>query len=210
MGDVGTMALVGGHVAVDFVNTLGGLPADPDDEYLHGYSDLVIWCRRVGLLSVAEEARLTAFASLADSVEARRVLASAHRLRAALDAVLRAGLVSEPPRVEDLDVIGGAYADAIRHARLSLEGWNVRWTWPTSARPMFEAALWPVATSVLDLLDRAPLGHLGQCSHCRWLFLDTSRNHTRRWCSMNACGGTVKMRRHRAKQLDRVRTGSAL
>jgi hypothetical protein len=98
MGDAGTMALVGGHVAVDFVNTLGGLPEDSDDEYLHGYSDLVIWCHRVGLLSVAEEARLTAFASLSDSVEAQRVLASAHRLRAALDAVLRAGLVSEPPR----------------------------------------------------------------------------------------------------------------
>src|SRR5215207_8909567 len=46
MGDPVTMLLVGGHAALDFVNTLGGLPDRPDDEYLHGYPDLITWCRR--------------------------------------------------------------------------------------------------------------------------------------------------------------------
>jgi hypothetical protein len=44
----------------------------------------------------------------------------------------------------------------------------------------------------------ASLQLLAQCQHCRWLFLDTSRQHNRRWCSMNACGAIMKMRRYRA------------
>src|SRR5215203_3879165 len=60
MGDVGQMLLVGGHPAIDFVNTLGGRPDTPDDEYLHGYTDLLVWCRRTGLIEDTQAQRLTA------------------------------------------------------------------------------------------------------------------------------------------------------
>ena len=47
------------------------------------------------------------------------------------------------------------------------------------------------------------------CEACPWLFLDLSRNHSRRWCSMNVCGGTMKMRRYRARARRRSGTGSS-
>src|SRR5918994_528774 len=50
MGDVHAMRLVGGHPAVDFVNTLGGLKDRPDDEYLHAYGDLLVWSERTRLI----------------------------------------------------------------------------------------------------------------------------------------------------------------
>ena len=62
MGDAATMALVGGHPAIDFVNTLGGMPDAPDDEYLHGYADLVVWGRQTGILPTGEATRLTSSA----------------------------------------------------------------------------------------------------------------------------------------------------
>jgi predicted RNA-binding Zn ribbon-like protein len=34
---------------------------------------------------------------------------------------------------------------------------------------------------------------------CRWLFLDTSRNHSRRWCDMKVCGNRMKARRFQAR-----------
>ncbi|MGZ8649732.1 MAG: CGNR zinc finger domain-containing protein [Solirubrobacteraceae bacterium] len=34
----------------------------------------------------------------------------------------------------------------------------------------------------------------------RWLFIDSSRNHSRRWCTMNICGASAKMRRYRARK----------
>ena len=41
-------------------------------------------------------------------------------------------------------------------------------------------------------------GRCGECPSCRWLFLDTSRNGRRRWCSMATCGSRIKARRHYA------------
>jgi len=35
---------------------------------------------------------------------------------------------------------------------------------------------------------------------CRWLFLDTSKNHTRRWCNMRVCGNRMKARRFHARR----------
>jgi predicted RNA-binding Zn ribbon-like protein len=68
----------------------------------------------------------------------------------------------------------------------------------TGAR--LERAFWPAAHAALDLLRDGDLDRLAECGRCRWLFLDHSRNHSRRWCSMDACGGVVKMRRHRARR----------
>ncbi|WP_443691321.1 CGNR zinc finger domain-containing protein [Pseudomonas sp.] len=35
-----------------------------------------------------------------------------------------------------------------------------------------------------------------QCEGCTWLFIDTSKNHRRRWCSMATCGNRAKAQRH--------------
>ena len=59
------------------------------------------------------------------------------------------------------------------------------------------------AHDLLDLLGDRP-DRLRQCEHerCALWFLDTSRNGTRRWCSMASCGNRAKAARHyrRARQ----------
>ncbi|HWT23248.1 MAG TPA: CGNR zinc finger domain-containing protein, partial [Solirubrobacteraceae bacterium] len=60
--------------------------------------------------------------------------------------------------------------------------------------------LWPVAVAAVDLLrDPERLARLKQCGHCRWLFLDASRNRSRRWCSMEHCGTAAKIDARRAR-----------
>jgi len=199
MGDVGLMLLVGGHPAIDLVNTLGGRPDTPDDEYLHGYTDLLVWCRRTGLVKDTQAQRLTA--AVADHPnEADATLPAVLQLRAAVDAVLRARLAQRAPRGEDLDTVRRSYASAVHHAQLHLDDAGCQWNWPASHASDLRAPPGMIALTAFHLLDRARLDQLGQCGHCRWLFLDTSRNHTRRWCSMNACGAVLKMRRHRTKK----------
>jgi len=56
----------------------------------------------------------------------------------------------------------------------------------------------PIAVAAVDLLRTGPLDRLKVCAACPWLFLDTSRNRSRRWCSMSECGARLKMRRYRA------------
>src|SRR3954452_15474434 len=104
MGDVHAMRLVGGHPAVDFVNTLGGPKDTPDDEDLHAYSDLLIWSERTGLIGderagtpprTADRRPQRAATALEDVVE----------LRGHVDAILRATLAGRPPHSADLDAI---------------------------------------------------------------------------------------------------------
>jgi hypothetical protein len=62
-----------------------------------------------------------------------------------------------------------------------------------------ERPLWSLAVSALDLLRSGPLEHPKACEGCPWLFLDTIRNHSRRWWAMDDCGSRGKVRRHRAR-----------
>jgi predicted RNA-binding Zn ribbon-like protein len=192
MGDVHAMRLVAGHPAIDFVNTLGGRKDAPDDEYLHAYGDLVIWSERTGLIDRRLAEALTR-AGDRRSRAATQTLAAALELRGHVDAILRATLAGRAPRPADLDAVRRAEVDALAHGALTPD---FAWTWTGAA---LERPLWPIAHAVLDLLHGTPLDRLGECERCRWLFVDTSANHSRRWCSMDACGAVEKMRRHRAK-----------
>jgi predicted RNA-binding Zn ribbon-like protein len=192
MGDVHAMLLTAGHPALEFLNTLGGRKDGPDDEYLHGYADLVVWSRRAGLIDDDVSVELADLARRRPR-EADAALAAALELRSHLDAVLRATLARRVPSDRDLDALQRAAVESLGHATLRAD---FTWTWAGSAprRP-----LWPLAHTSLELLRTGPLDRLAECERCRWLFLDFSRNRSRRWCSMQACGAVVKMRRHRAK-----------
>ena len=77
-------------------------------------------------------------------------------------------------------------------------GGGYDWSW--AGRPDDLARpLWPVARSAVELLTLGDLARVRECpgaGDCGWLFYDTSRNGSRRWCSMEGCGSRVKMRRH--------------
>jgi predicted RNA-binding Zn ribbon-like protein len=73
------------------------------------------------------------------------------------------------------------------------DGAAFRLTWPTDRA---DAPLWPVARSAGDLLLSGDFARIGECPSCGWLFLDISRNGTRRWCSMATCGSRDKMARY--------------
>ena len=63
--------------------------------------------------------------------------------------------------------------------------------------------LWPVVQSAVDLMTSPELDRVGQCADdrgCGWLFVDTTKNRSRRWCDMRDCGNRAKARRHYAKK----------
>jgi predicted RNA-binding Zn ribbon-like protein len=60
--------------------------------------------------------------------------------------------------------------------------------------------LWPVAYAATELLTSGPLGRVKNCAGCNWLFVDESKNRSRRWCSMEECGTHAKMRRYVARR----------
>jgi predicted RNA-binding Zn ribbon-like protein len=59
-----------------------------------------------------------------------------------------------------------------------------------------------VARDGIDLLSGPDAESIRECEDpaCTLLFVDTSRSHRRRWCSMNSCGARAKMRTLRTSQ----------
>jgi len=86
---------------------------------------------------------------------------------------------------------------AVERARLTRAngGFLLAWDGGHLERP-----LWPLTAAALDLLRSGPIDRLKACEGCPWLFLDISRNHSRRWCSMDDCGSRSKMRSYRARR----------
>jgi predicted RNA-binding Zn ribbon-like protein len=82
-------------------------------------------------------------------------------------------------------------------------GRAMRWTWPAPGQ--LDDPLRPITHAAVELLTGGTLEHLKICGNCRWLFLDQSRNHSRRWCSMNECGTQMKQRRFVERRRQRAK-----
>jgi predicted RNA-binding Zn ribbon-like protein len=164
------LELAGGNLALDLANTRDGHA--PARDYLETPGDLVAWARHAAGLEVD-----------ADANTLREVLA----LRETVDAIFRPLAVGARP---DADALARL---VVPPGRLVAAGDRFELTWDRDI-------VGPLAAAAVELLRGDQLGRLQVCEACPWLFLDLSRNHSRRWCSMNVCGGTLKMRRYRARK----------
>jgi predicted RNA-binding Zn ribbon-like protein len=191
------LRIVGGDVALDFVNTEDG---DPPVDCLRGYGDVVAWGVLVGLLSAEEGERLTGEADLRPG-DAEAAYRDALTLRGALYDVFRAVAEDEAPASRDLDVLRKYECEALSHGKLVQGDKGFRWEWKD--RRDLTRMLWPVAHSAAGLLTSGNLDRLKLCAGCYWVFLDASRNHSRRWCTMEVCGTDEKKRRYVAKRAAR-------
>jgi predicted RNA-binding Zn ribbon-like protein len=161
----GSIRLVGGDVAVDFVNTLD---ADvPGGDHLTTYAAFGAWCDRVGLSAGAS------------------TLSDVRTVRARVDVVLRSLATGHAPQPEALAALRDRERDALGRAVLRPGGWQ----WPAGS------ALDELVHAAVELVRSDAHHRLRLCANCTWLFLDLSRNHSRRWCSMESCGTQVKIRR---------------
>jgi predicted RNA-binding Zn ribbon-like protein len=191
------LRLDGGHLALDFVNTMGGsheLPPEPHDEHLRSYGDLLAWGVRTGLLEEAVAERLWRAAE-ADPGAAERALRAAIEQREQAYAVVRALAESRRPPAEALRGVEEKARGALAAARLErFDDGSYRWRWEHADD--LHSPLRPLAHATVELLADAPLDRLKRCEGCRWLFLDASKNRSRHWCSMEVCGKHAKMRRY--------------
>ena len=191
---IGKLRIVGGDVALDFVNTEDG---DPPVECLRGYGDLVAWGVLVGLLSTEEGERLKGEADIRP-VDAEAAYQDALTLRGALYDVFRAVAGEEAPSSRDLEIVREYERGALSRGKLVQEDRGFRWEWKDGRD--LAGMLWPVAHAAAVLLTSGNLDRLKLCAGCYWVFLDASRNRSRRWCSMEVCGKDEKMRRYVAKR----------
>jgi predicted RNA-binding Zn ribbon-like protein len=196
-----TLDLCGGHAAVDFVNTLGGLREGPwDDEWLLDYASLARWSLHAGLLGEEAVAGHLERAR-AEPRAAARVHAEAVELREALYRILVARAEDSPAASADREALAAVYRQALANARLVPQGDRLDWAFDAGD---LRQPLWSVAHAATDLLRSGRLDRLSRCGRCRWLYLDASKNRSRRWCSMAHCGSEAKVRQAQARRRARA------
>jgi predicted RNA-binding Zn ribbon-like protein len=174
--------LVGNALCLDFANTVNARPVARRD-WLGSPAEVVTWARAVGH-PVDDDPGLVF------------TLPVARDLRETVFRVFQPLAHGERPSPDDLEIVHAAHAEGIARCRFVDDGATFRLSWvePQTLR----ALLWEVAASAVGLLTQGPLDRIGDCPSCHWLFLDTSKNGRRRWCSMATCGSRDKSRRYYA------------
>ena len=194
------MKFIAAHPALDFVNTVGGWPAGTAvEDKLENFDDLIHWGK---LAKLVEAADVTAAIGLArrHQRQAAHVLARARSLRGVLHRLFNCCLENRNPAAADLKAFQEELRIARRHQLLAGTGRGFLWTWDHG--PALDSILWRISQSAADLLVSPDLARVRRCAgeNCGWMFLDTTRNHSRQWCDMRDCGNLAKVRRFRKRQ----------
>jgi predicted RNA-binding Zn ribbon-like protein len=201
-GDVETLDLLGERLCLDFTNTVGTQPAGATNDLLTSYPRLIEWSAYVGVIGEDEAEHLLEWAA-SHPAEAEAALHYAIAIRQTLYHILAAAAADVAPEPSQMQAFNHILAQAMTHLRLTPGTQGFDWACATDTHDL-EKMLWPVVWSAAELLTSHDLVHLRECAgdHCNWLFLDTSKNHSRRWCSMKDCGNRAKakMHYHRTRQ----------
>jgi predicted RNA-binding Zn ribbon-like protein len=220
--------LSGGHPALDLVNSLDNrFRADGPNENLVQYSDLLRFLSEVDLL---DSQRIRLLGKTASEPSAGQVLREVRELREATAAVFYAAMEGRTPAHTDIETLQRRFREAGQHRELlwtpagkrpaaagaataAADAANdhnhdpdtpahLAWQWRRNTETDPNLPLWLLAQSVSDILLSQDAARVRTCAvdTCRWLFLDTSKNHTRRWCNMKVCGNRMKARRFQARR----------
>ncbi len=199
--------LLADHPVLDFINTLDYRFAPTGAlEKLSSYADLLRFSEQAALLHPRQ---LKALSRRRNSAQAAHALEQAHALRESLAAAFYDRLnAAKQPSPRGLGIVERLFVAAAEHQKLSWEpappparsvALRAAWHWGSHSASLM-LPVWILAQSAVSLLTspRLELVHQCQSETCRWLFLDSSKNHSRRWCDMKLCGNRMKARRFRA------------
>lgn len=184
------------RLCLDFVNTEGEVRNDPPDR-LENLDLFFEWAARHYLTDEDEAAFLRdSFEDSTASDEGRGFLDRAREFREALYRIMAASARGEIPKESDLSILNRELSPAIARVRFEWGSKGFAWVLQPREREL-HGLLGPIAISAADLLRSDLLERVKECNSdtCSWMFIDESRNRSRRWCDMSDCGNRAKARR---------------
>lgn len=186
-----------GDLSLDFANTSNWHASSNPTEYLNNYADLLAWGVQAGILS-SESANQLRRQLAAQPEKAASIHSKAIQLREAIYQVFSKRYAGKPVPEQDLALLNDYIREAMAHLQLEPKNGELHWDWVPEADGV-EITLWTVARAAAELLTSDKAARVRECEDdrgCGYLFIDQSKNHSRRWCSMESCGNRAKARRH--------------
>jgi predicted RNA-binding Zn ribbon-like protein len=184
------------QLGLDFANTLNSRLTAHPQELLNSYADLVAWSQQARILTAREAEHLGQQATRR-TTEAMSAYEHTIVLREAIYRIFSAVAGERSAPAADLERLNAILSDALALLRIVATGNGFAWAW-TGPEDALDRVLWPIALSAAALLTSSELKTVRECAapNCSWLFLDTTRNRSRRWCDMKVCGNRAKAHRH--------------
>ena len=190
--------ILAGEPCLDLINTLDNRPVPEKKlELLPDYASFALWAEQAGIISRQTRLRLCETAT-ADPARAKNVLSWVIEVRESLYRIFDSIVCEQQPAKSDLDLLAHFLAQSYRAVRfrstLSTRGvFDLDW----QDGDQLESPLWPIVRSAAKLLISRDLKLVRECAvdTCRWLFVDRSKNHSRRWCDMKICGNRTKAKK---------------
>ena len=182
--------LDGGVLCLDFVNTIPDRKDGSNRDNLQSYNDLIYWARKAKAIGSPAFTALEK-AGLAKERAAREHFVQSLQLRDLLYRLFYPLSQQTKVKPADLDAFNKTMS---RHAAQLIivpreDGFERKWAYDAT---QFQIVTAPIIQSAHDLLLSDKLTRIKECPNCGWLFLDTTKNGKRRWCSMEDCGSNVK------------------
>jgi predicted RNA-binding Zn ribbon-like protein len=192
-----------GALCLAFINSTESHDGSSRDDLQPGYANVLSWARAIDIVGDADTRKLLGAARKNPreaSAIRRRILES----RGFLLRIVRALMASEQPDASDLARFEHELRETYAHAHLAVEADTgvMAWQWPEDVH--LEQLLWPIMRSAEELLFSDRTNRIQECASddCEKIFLDTSRNRSRRYCSTGGCGNRERVRKHRQVATD--------
>ena len=189
---------IGESPALDFLNSVA-TPRTVRHDWLETGSDLLDWLVAAGMASEPELAAFRKAASATELEQARHdIVAFRERFRAFVEEVHGSDLTRTRHPV--LDELNGILARGPRFLEIVATqmppGSGARPLALVDRQPLTEPRdlIVRLAAFVARFIAEAEFRYVRNCEGptCTLFFLDTSKNHKRRWCSMEVCGNRAK------------------
>jgi predicted RNA-binding Zn ribbon-like protein len=195
--------LVAGHLALDFVNTLDNRYDRPRlVDLLPDYDSFLAFSRQSGILTGG---RMRSLRGSTSASKAGHALEQIVELRETFYTLFLSVAHGKRPSTGTIRKLNRFLRDA---RPLETVHWRNGRLVRSYGKAMVSSIepLWPILEAAINLLESPDSRRIHECSEktCRWLFLDGSRNHSRRWCDMRICGNREKAKRF----YSRVRHGA--
>ncbi|NNG02251.1 MAG: hypothetical protein HKM93_22935 [Desulfobacteraceae bacterium] len=198
--DAGNLKLLGGRLCLDFVNTVDWRGTESPVEFLNCADDLLRWGVHSGMIAPAEADDLGRVIENKASVVGR-VVARAIRLRETIYRLFAAVAAAAPHDPKDLAEVNRFLTANLQYLHIAASDGRFHWRRATLSTSL-DGFLADIVKSTVDLLVSDDLNRVKMCAdpRCAWLFLDVSKNNSRRWCDMKDCGNRAKVSRFYRKR----------
>lgn len=190
------LPLLGSCLSLDFTNTCElNSRTGEHTEFLQDYADLLAWAEHAGALTAEQTLDLQQRA-IAEPEAAGSVYQRAIGFRACLNAIFTAVVTGGDQDAAALAGFNAVVRESLSEIALAEAEQGFRVTWAGRHIQDLNSVLWVIAYDAYDLLLHGDTSRVGRCEGCGWLYYDTTRNRSRRWCDMAVCGNRSKARRH--------------